>query len=102
MAETKAHKRVKRRVAGKKGKPEKKLKYGGRLDAGTRTKAFEYERSGDPARLARAIRKLKRSRKPHQILAVSRKRDVLKAIKIARKLRAKNITIKHGKTYRKP
>jgi len=101
MAEAKAHQRVKTKVAGKKGKTEKKLKYGGRFDASTPKKDFEYDRSGTTESLNRAIRKLKRSKKYYRILGVNKKTSIAKALKIARKLKA-NITIKYGKTYRKP
>lgn len=101
MAETKFHERVKKRFAGKRGKTERKLKYRGRGDASTSRKELEFNRSGTTASLTKDIKKLKRSRKPHRILRVSKKSYMPKAIKIARGLGAK-VTIKYGKIYRKP
>ena len=102
MPESKTHKKIKRKAAGKSGKTERKLKYGGRIDAWGKKKATEYERSGTQKGLSRAIRKLKRSKKKSQILQVPKKKDVPKAREIARKLKAKNVTIKWGSKYYKP
>lgn len=101
MVETKFHERIKKRFARKRGKIERKLKYGGRGDASTQRKELEFNRSGTIASLTKDIRKLKRSRKPHRILRVLKKSYTLEAIKIARELHT-NVTIKYGRTYRKP
>jgi len=102
MPESKIHKQIKKKAAGKLGKTERKLKYGGRIDAWSKEKATEYERSGTKKSLARSIKKLKRSRKRYQILRVPCKKDVLKAQKIAKKLKTRKVTIKWGKRYYKP
>lgn len=70
MPESKSHKRAKKRAAGKTGKTEVPLKGGGRLDAQTKGRATEVERSGDRKRLKRAARRLMRSRKRQKVLQV--------------------------------
>ena len=47
MSESKSHKLHKRKAAGKSGKTEVKLPGGRRLDAATRNRATEIERSGN-------------------------------------------------------
>ena len=79
MSETKSHKRAKRKAAGKSGKTEVPLKGGGRLDAASRRRATEVERSGDPEKLHLAAKRLKRSRKPQKVLQVPQK-DMTKAV----------------------
>ena len=79
MTESKSHKRAKRKAAGKSGKTEAPLKGGGRLDARTKIKATEIERSGTPRRLKAAARRLKRSRKRQRVLVVPQ-RDMNKAV----------------------
>ena len=102
MSESKSHKRIKKKAAGKSGKTEKKLKYGGRIDAWSKKKATEYERSGTTKGLTRAVRKLKRAKKEQRILRVPNKKDVIKAKKIARKLKIRKLTIRWGSRYYKP
>lgn len=102
MPESKTHKRIKKKSAGKFGITERKLKYGGRIDSWSKKKATEYERSGTKKGLTRAIKRLKRSKKQQQILRVPKKKDIPKARKIAKKLRTKKVTIRWGKRYYKP
>lgn len=102
MPESQTHKEIKIKAAGKSGKTEKRLKYGGKIDAWAKKKAIEYERSGTKSSLSRSIRKLKRTRKKHKILRVPCKKDVLIAKEVARKLKVKKITIRWGKKYYKP
>ena len=59
MAETTSHKRAKGHAAGRSGETEKKIKYGGRIDVLTATKAVEIERGGSKG-LQKAIRRLER------------------------------------------
>ncbi len=86
MPESKAHKRHKKKSAGKKGKTE--VAINGRIDAMTETKAIEIERSGDKKRLQHNIKKLLKSKKPHKILRVPDHH-----IKIAQELAPLSITI---------
>lgn len=72
MPESAAHKAAKKRAAGATGSTEVETK-GGRLDAATRTKAVEVERSGDPRRLRHAATKLKNSGKASKVLVVPQK-----------------------------
>jgi hypothetical protein len=58
MSESRAHKRAKRRAVGRAGEVECPLPGGLRLDACTRTRAVEIERSSDPRYLAYAIAKV--------------------------------------------
>jgi len=46
VVETTSHKRTKGHAAGRSGETEKKIKYGGRIDVLTPTKAVEIERGG--------------------------------------------------------
>ena len=59
MAETTSHKRAKGHAAGRSGETEKKIKYGGRIDVLTATKAVEIERGGSKG-LQKAVRRLER------------------------------------------
>ena len=63
MSETSSHKRAKSKAAGKTGRTEVPLKGNRRLDAASRRKATEIERSGTMDGLERAARRLKASRK---------------------------------------
>ena len=78
MAESKAHKRAKAKAAGKSGETEKKLPGGRRLDAATKKKATEIERSGSKSGLEKAAKRLKASRKSQKVLSVPQK-DMTKA-----------------------
>ncbi len=70
MPETSAHDRLKRQAAGKSGEIEKPLPGGRRLDAATRKKATEVERSGSAAALQAAAQRLRASGKPQKVLQV--------------------------------
>lgn len=88
MPESESHKRAKRKAAGEKGKTEAPLKGGGRLDASTKIRATEVERSGAPKRLEEAARRLKRSRKRQKVLVVPQK-DLQKGIDAMKKTKTK-------------
>ena len=79
MSESAAHKKAKAKAAGKIGKTEVAISKNRRLDAATKTKATEVERSGSAAGLAKAAQRLKDSRKPHKVLQVPQN-DMRKAI----------------------
>lgn len=64
MVETSSHKRAKSKAAGKYGKTEVPLKGNRRLDATSKRKATEIERSGKLDGLVKAAHRLKVSRKP--------------------------------------
>ena len=83
MPESQAHKKAKSKAAGKSGKTDAPLKGGGRLDAQTKQKATEVERSGDKARLEKAAQRLKESGKPQKVLQVPQKdmSETVKAMK---------------------
>lgn len=88
MPESASHKRAKRKAAGKAGKTEVPLKGGGRLDASTKVKAAEVERSGDLKKLEAAARRLKRSRKRQKVLIVPQK-DLQKGVDAMKKVKTK-------------
>ncbi len=90
MSETSSHKRVKGHAAGRSGETEKKIKYGGRIDALTPTKAVEIERGGKKG-LQQAVRRLERVRRSTRILRVP-ENNFAKAIEIAKKS-SKKITV---------
>ena len=79
MAESNAHKRAKSKAAGKSGKTEAPLKGGRRLDAQTKNRATEIERSGEKQKLVKAAQRLKDSKKPQKVLQVPQK-DMPEAI----------------------
>lgn len=79
MPETSSHKRAKSKAAGKSGKTEVPLKGNRRLDATSKRKATEIERSGKLDGLVKAARRLKASQKPQKILQVPQK-DIPKAV----------------------
>ncbi len=83
MSETSSHKRAKGHAAGRSGETEKKIKYGGRIDALTSTKAVEIERGGKKG-LQQAIRRLERVRRSTKVLRVPEK-NFTKAVEIAKK-----------------
>ncbi|OGR24454.1 MAG: hypothetical protein A2139_08650 [Desulfobacca sp. RBG_16_60_12] len=72
MAESKTHKGAKTKAAGKGGQTEVPLSRGRRLDAITAggDRATEIERSGAPAQLEKAVRRLKSSEAPKKVLKV--------------------------------
>lgn len=65
------------------GKPEKKLPGGKRIDVGTEKSVTEIERSGDPKRIKYAIRKLKSAKQSRKTLRVPQK-DMPLAEQLAR------------------
>ena len=71
MSESQSHKRAKAKDAGKSGNTETPLPYKRRLDAETKTKAVEVERSGDQKKLEKAAGRLKASNKPKKTLQVT-------------------------------
>lgn len=73
MAESESHKRAKRKAAGKSGTTEKKLRSGKRLDAITKKKATEVERSGSRQGLRKAAKRLRESGKSQKVLIVPHK-----------------------------
>ena len=75
MAEKDAHHRAKNKAAGSHGKTEVPLSGNQRLDALTQGggRATEVERSGDPAGLAAAALRLKKSGAPQKVLQVPQK-----------------------------
>ena len=83
MAETTSHKRTKGHAAGRSGETEKKIKYGGRIDALTPTKAVEIER-GSGKSLQKAVRRLERARRSSRILKVP-EYNFQKAVEVAQK-----------------
>ena len=78
MAESESHKRAKRKAAGKSGQNEVPLSRGRRLDAATRNRATEVERSGTSEGLKKAARRLRDSGKSQKVLQVPQK-DMKKA-----------------------
>lgn len=79
MAESQSHKRAKRKAAGKSGQNEVPLPGNRRLDAATKKRATEVERSGTAEGLKKAARRLKASGKPQRVLQVPQK-DMKKAV----------------------
>jgi len=84
MAESRSHKQAKNKAAGKSGKTETSLRSGKRLDASTKRKATEIERSGTSKNLEQAATRLKESRKPQKVLQVPQK-DMGKAAQAMKK-----------------
>jgi len=76
-ASTKA---AKKKAAGKSGQTEVPLSGGRRIDAATKKKATEVERSGSSSGLEKAALRLKDSKKPQKVLQVPQK-DRPKAVK---------------------
>lgn len=72
MTESESHKRAKNKAAGAKGQTEAPLPGNRFLDALTAGAghATEVERSGDPAQLEKAARRLKASKAPQKTLKV--------------------------------
>ena len=100
MAESQSHKRAKSRAAGKSGKTETPLRGNRRLDAQTRRKATEIERSGSNARLEKAAQRLKDSGKPQKVLQVPQK-DMPKAVEAMKSKGVKGTVKNMGGTKRK-
>ena len=85
MAESVSHKRAKAKAAGKSGKKEVPLPGNRRLDAATKTRATEIERSGTTEGLKKAAQRLKSSRKPQKVLQVPNK-DMDAAVQAMKKV----------------
>lgn len=81
MAESKAHKRAKKKAAGKSGKTEVPISNGRKLDAATKNRATEVERSGTTKGLTKAALRLRDSGRNQKVLQVPQK-DMAKAIKV--------------------
>ncbi len=79
MSESSSHKRAKSKAAGASGQTESPISRGRRLDAVSRGKATEIERSGTKAGLGKAVGRLKDSGKPKKVLVVPQK-DIPKAV----------------------
>ena len=73
MAKSQSHKRAQAKAAGKTGKTEVPISRNRRLDAKTKTKALEVERSGDPKQLRKAAQRLKDAGTPQKVLQVPQK-----------------------------
>lgn len=89
------HTKLQKEAAGQRGKIEVPVKVGrrrGRLDAKTRKKAIEIERSCDPQRIKWALQKLSKSGQPNKILKVNN-RCIPLAQELKRKLRVRGIKI---------
>jgi len=93
MSESQSHKRAKAKAAGKKGNTEVKTTGNRRIDAVTKKKATEVERSGDMKKLEQASSRLKSSRKKYKILQVPKK-DMSKATAAMKKTDTKG-TVKN-------
>jgi len=97
MSESKSHKRLKKKAAGKGGTTEKSITKRRRLDAQTKDKriATEIERSGDKDSLEEAVKRLKDSQSPQKVLLVPQG-DMLKAVEAAKdvgvKLKVMNLS----------
>ena len=78
MSESKSHKTAKKKAAGKSGETEVKISRNRRLDAVTKIKATEVERSGSKSGLLKASNRLKDSGKKQKVLQVPQK-DMKKA-----------------------
>jgi len=93
MSESQSHKRAKSKAAGEKGKTEVKTTGNRRIDAVTKKKATEVERSGNQKSLEKAASRLKSSRKPQKVLQVPQK-DMSKAAAAMKKTGTKG-TVKN-------
>ena len=82
------HRKIQRKIAGKKGKIEVPIKGKKRLDVLKGKKGVEVERSGDPRRISLALSRLKSKKTLKKELRVPQK-DLDKATEIARKKRMK-------------
>ena len=100
MAETSSHKRAKGKAAGKSGKTETPISRGRRVDATTKKRATEIERSGSTSGLEKAARRLKSSGKKQKILQVPQK-DMPKAVKAMQKVETGGTVKNMGGTKRR-
>ena len=105
MAESQSHKRAKAKAAGKSGTTEKPLPGNRRLDAATKIRATEIERSGTTEGLKKAAQRLKSSRKPQKVLQVPQK-DMDAAAQAMKKVgiggTVKNMAGTKSRSVRKP
>jgi len=85
MTESESHKRGKSKAAGKSGKTEKQISGKRRVDAVTKVKATEVERSGSSEGLKKAAKRLKDSGKKQKVLQVPEK-DMNKAAEAMREV----------------
>ena len=100
MAESQSHKRAKSKAAGKGGKTETPLSGNRRLDARTKNKATEVERSGSNERLERAAQRLKDSGLPQKVLQVPQD-DMDKAVAAMKAKRVRGTVKNMGGTKRR-
>ena len=100
MAESQSHKRAKSKAAGKGGKTEARLSGNRRLDAQTKKKATEVERSGSKERLEQAAQRLKDSKMPQKVLQVPQE-HMPKAVEAMKAKRTKGTVKNMGGTKRK-
>lgn len=99
MAESISHKRAKEAAAGRAGRTEAPLGDGRRIDAVTRRRATEVERSGCMEQLEKAARRLKSSGKSQKVLQVPH-HDMVKAAKAMRKVGVSGTVKNMGGTKR--
>ena len=101
MAEKRAHRRAKRKAAGRGGKTEVHLRGGQRLDALTKGggRATEVERSGAKVRLVGAAMRLKKAGATQKILQVPQK-DMRAAAAALRKVGISGTVKNMGETKR--
>jgi len=100
MSESISHRRAKNKAAGGSGKTEVPLRGNRRLDAATRKRATEVERSGSTAGLRKAAQRLRDSGKPQKVLQVPQK-DMAKAIKAMQGARVGGTVKNMGGTKRR-
>ena len=100
MTESESHKRGKSKAAGKSGKTEKPIGGKRRVDAVTKIKATEIERSGSSEGLKKAAERLRDSRKRQKVLQVPEK-DMKKATDAMREVGVSGTVKNMGGTKRK-
>jgi hypothetical protein len=100
MPESQSHKKTKAKAAGKSGKTEVTLTRNLRLDAQTKKKATEVERSGSTQALMKAASRLKASSKPRKVLQVPQQ-DMSKAVVVMKKVGVKGTVKNIGGTKRR-
>ena len=97
MAESKTHKRAKRRAAGQTEVP---ISGGRRLDSASPKRATEVERSGSSAGLTAAARRLQASHRSQRVLQVPNQ-DMDMAVEAMRKVGVKGSVKNMGGTKRR-
>ena len=100
MSESQSHKKAKSKAAGKVGKTEVPLKGNRRLDAASKKKATEIERSGSNKNLKKAAKRLKDSRRKQKVLQVPQK-DMTKASDAMKKVGVSGTVKNLGGTKRR-